>query len=142
MGVVTSNIPAIRAALKAASQRIADETAADLQNAIRRQIDANGQVDTGALESSVYRVSPTGSTYAEAAAAARDANPEAELFSAEPAPAHGAVVAVAAVYGEPQDQGFVTRGGGVVAGRPFMDPATEQARRAFEARCERLESYL
>lgn len=141
--ITRNRIPELRSRLPGIQQAMADEEAAELANAERQHIDANGQVDTGALESSVYTVSSTGSTYAQAAAQARDANPDVELLPEVEAPEAGrALVALAVPYAAPQNYGYTSAGGNHVAGRPFHEPAIEQRREPFRARLASLERRL
>lgn len=66
--------------------------------------------------------------YSAAVSQAASANPDAEMEPEADAPVQpGIVVAAAASYAGYIEYGHHTRGGSFVPGRPFMQPAVDQA---------------
>lgn len=115
---------------------IVAETTVDFGAAIVAQIDANGQVDTGFLRSSVYTVTKNGSTYGQGFMAP----PTDDVYLLSEATIDNdleGVAAVAANYAEFQNYG--TR---YLPPRPFIEPAAELINAEYEAKLAGLEARM
>jgi hypothetical protein len=100
--------------------------------AIRDTYRENAREDTGAQKASAYIVTNRNSTYAEAAAAAREANPGVELLPEMPHPdVYTALTAVGVVYSAVNEFGGHGRAGA-------MTRAAEAQRQPFLAAMNKL----
>ena len=127
--------PQIAVAFHAALSDIVAETTVDFGAAIVAQIDANGQVRSGFMRSSVYTVTKNGSTYGQAMAPPTD-----DVYLLSEATIENdleGVAAVAANYAEYQNYG--TR---YLPPRPFIEPAAALVQGEYEAKLAGLEARL
>lgn len=113
----------------AEASRLIRETAFAIQGKAQTSIAAIPLVDTGAMMNSIFVVTETRSTYAQATARATKDNPDVEMLP-EPGrpPRLTAIVAVGAAYALFHEEG-TARG---IAARPFLRPAVEDMRREWE----------
>jgi HK97 gp10 family phage protein len=100
--------------------------------AIQADAQTMAPVDTGALRNSIYTVTSEGSDYSTALSQAMSANPDAPILPAiSPEEASvddlTAIVAVGAEYGI-----YVEMGTSRQAAQPYLGPAAEGQRQAFE----------
>lgn len=125
----TDYLERLIAALPDRCGRIARHTAEEIRDTAQDY----SAVVTGAQQASVYVVTSDESTYDEAVAAARAANPDVELLPEVEAPPPGvAVVAVAVVYGASNEFDH----------QAFLGPAAEDVRPRYEAALSHLEDEL
>jgi len=96
---------------------------------------SNAPEQTGGLKASGYIVDETGSGYSEAAAAAASRNAHIVLLPAVPAEPDTTIVAFAAEYAELNEYYTGPTNPGA---HPFLTPATEAERSAWEAAVARL----
>lgn len=96
---------------------------------------ANAAEETGGLKASHYIVDERGSGYSAAAAAALAKNPKAEILPGLPAEPDTSIIAVAVAYGEPAELYTGEKNPGA---HPYLGPAAEGERPAFEAGVARL----
>jgi len=91
-------------------------------------------VDTGAMRNSIYVVTPDSDSYTQAAGAAKAANPNAETSPLpQPTGEFTAHVGPAVEYAV-----YVELGSHKMAAQPFLVPAVEQERAAWEKAWEDL----
>ena len=100
--------------VKGATQRALNELAAQVETAAKINIQANGQIDTGAMLNSTYMVTPGASTYAQALTGAMVRRPDVTLGPEAQLPGGQLAAAVAcgveyAIYQEMQNS-FLYRG--------------------------------
>jgi len=95
----------------------------------------NAPVDTGALKNSIYTSTARSSSYDEAQEKALKSNPQAQLLPEVEPPRDDltAIVAVGAEYGVYVEMGAEGR-----PAQPYLGPAAEAARPAFEAAMRKL----
>ena len=86
--------------VKNATQKGINAVAADVEGQTKINIQSNGQIDTGFMLNSTYMHTPNASTYAQAKAAAENANPDAQMHAQVPLPQNAAPVAAVAVAAE------------------------------------------
>lgn len=110
-------------ALQKGCEQCVDITAEQAVSHIREKIEANGQVASGEMRDSVYKISQRGSTY-QSSEHALDELPT-------PDSATEADVAVAAKHGIFQDKGTV-----YLAPRPFFDQGLDNTRGEFDKNLE------
>ena len=123
----------VAAALKPASASVVRDEVFFIADAIKAQIDANGQVDTGFMRDSVYAATTTESTYGNATPPGDsyllpEEKPENELSG---------VFGCAANYGIYQNDG--TR---YLPARPFFEPGIEQGKAQFDVYMATMEARI
>ncbi len=122
-----NNTASILASIRGKRDAAVKKTAFDIQAGAAQR----SAVDTGAQKNSIYVVTADGSTYSDANAAALRANGKSTINGAESLDADDgseALVAVGVVYGAVNE---FTR-------QPFLTPAVEANRAAFEQAMESL----
>jgi len=119
---------ALRGQLREKAGQVVRKAAFDIQ----ADAQTMAPVDTGALRNSIYTVTDRGSDYSTALSQAMSANPDAAILPAiSPEEASvddlTAIVAVGAEYGI-----YVEMGTSRQAAQPYLGPAAEGQRQAFE----------
>ena len=119
---------ALRGQLREKAGQVVRKVALDIQ----ADAQTMAPVDTGALKNSIYTVTSEGSDYGTALSQAMGANPDAAILPAiSPEEASvddlTAIVAVGAEYGL-----YVEMGTSRMAAQPYLGPAAEGQRQAFE----------
>lgn len=118
-----NNFDALRGQLRTNAGQIVRKTAFDIQRGYQQ----NARRDTGAQVNSAYVVTNKSSTYPEAVAKAKAANPDAEVLPPVPAPdPFTAIVAVGVSYAPVNEYG-----GHGHAGDGAMTQAAESNRQPF-----------
>lgn len=124
----------IAAALKPAAAEVVRDEVFFCADAIVAQIDANGQVDTGFMRSSVYAATTSESTYGQAIAPPGDSY---LLPEQQPENDQQGVVGVAANYAIYQNDG--TR---YLPPRPFFEPGMERGAAQFDVYMATMEDRI
>jgi HK97 gp10 family phage protein len=128
--VVFNDLDKLKGQMRQRAGQVVRKTALDIE----AEAKANVRVDTGAAKNSIYSVTNGSDGYSAAASAAQAANPGVELHDKLPPPgAFRAYVAVGVVYGIVLEMGSAR-----MAGVPFMAPAAEKVRPAFESAMKQL----
>lgn len=114
--------------LRDAVSDIVRATAFDVQDEAQNR----APVDTGALKNSIYTVTDRGSSYSDAASSAASARPAAEILPEVTASDAGVGDFVAVVAPSVEYAIYVEMGTSKQAAQPYLGPAAESMRTAFE----------
>jgi hypothetical protein len=128
--VIKNDLPKLAKELRPRAGRIVRKTAFDIAGGAEER----SRVDTGAMKSGFYVVTHGDSTYDQAAAEVRAANPDAEVLPSveRPDDLH-ALVAAAAAHTIHNELGTAS-----MPAQPMMVPAAEDAQPGYEAAMAKL----
>lgn len=128
----------IAAAFKPAVAEVVRDEVFFCADAIKEQIEANGQVVTGFMRDSVYAATVSESTYG-------NATPSGDAYllpEQTPANDQQGVVGVAANYAIYVNDGHHTRSGSYVPAAPFFEPGMERGKAQFDVEMATMEARI
>ena len=129
----------IAAALKPSAAEVVRDEVFFCADAIKAQIQANGQVVTGFMYDSVYAATTSESTYGQATPPTDDVYLLPEQV---PENDQQGVVGVAANYAIFVNDGHHTRSGSYVPAAPFFEPGMERGKAQFDIEMATMEARI